>query len=498
MDMVPGQEHKSTGNPSARHPEHHSRRGVSRDERSNRLDALPPAVHPNKPTDWATTSGPVCFPLDPSTSRICELETRSGCSGSGCLHPRLDSVSGICKSAMEFGGQGSIPGQKPEGTLGPCGASVEISGMVPNPTGNADSEIPPTAEHTRLNTADPQGQQTRHNPHTSRMGCLRDRFRSKQLSEEATSLLLSSWRQKIAKSYDSLFKKWLGWCEKRGSEPISGDIHEVVNFLAHLFEQGYQYRSLNSYRSAISSVHEKVDGYEVGQHPLVTRLIKGAFHERPPQPRYSETWDVSKVTSFLESLGSNDKLPATELTLKTVMLLALTRPSRSVDLANLSLDYRKYSPEGVTFMPTKLAKQSKQSKPITNFFFPVFPGNKLLCPVSALRAYEDKTKSRRGDHNKSQLFIALIKPYNPISSSTVARWIKTVLTKSGINTDIFKAHSVRSAAVSSAANAGITTNDILKAADWSSESVFQKFYYKPEANSTFGTAVLSKLSTTKK
>ena len=129
-----------------------------------------------------------------------------------------------------------------------------------------------------------------------------------------------------------------------------------MNFLAHLFEQGYQYRSLNSYRSAISSVHEKVDGYEVGQHPLVTRLIKGAFHERPPQPRYSETWDVSKVTSFLESLGSNDKLPATELTLKTVMLLALTRPSRSVDLANLSLDYRKYSPEGVTFMPTKLAK----------------------------------------------------------------------------------------------------------------------------------------------
>ena len=36
-----------------------------------------------------------------------------------------------------------------------------------------------------------------------------------------------------------------------------------------------------------------------------------------------------------------------------------------------------------------------------------------------------------------------------------------------------------SAATSVAANAGITTCDILKAADWSSETVFTKFYYKP-------------------
>ncbi len=70
--------------------------------------------------------------------------------------------------------------------------------------------------------------------------------------------------------------------------------------------------------------------------------------------------------------------------------------------------------------------------------------------------------------------------HSPVSSSTIARWIKTVLTKSGVNTDIFKAHSVRSTATSATANAGTTTSDILKAADWSSESVFQKFYYKLE------------------
>ena len=43
------------------------------------------------------------------------------------------------------------------------------------------------------------------------------------------------------------------------------------NFLAHLM---FELWLLNSFRSAISSVHEKVDGYKVSQYPLVTRLIK--------------------------------------------------------------------------------------------------------------------------------------------------------------------------------------------------------------------------------
>ena len=56
---------------------------------------------------------------------------------------------------------------------------------------------------------------------------------------------------------------------------------------------------------------------------------------------------------------------------------------------------------------------------------------------------------------------------------------------------VFTAHSVRGASSSVAANIGIMTNDILKAADWSSESVFQKFYYKPVEDPSFGRPVLS-------
>ena len=55
-------------------------------------------------------------------------------------------------------------------------------------------------------------------------------------------------------------------------------------------------------------MHEKTDGYEVGQHPLVSRLLKKAFNHRPPRPRYEVTWDVSIVLNYIESLGESDSL----------------------------------------------------------------------------------------------------------------------------------------------------------------------------------------------
>ena len=82
-----------------------------------------------------------------------------------------------------------------------------------------------------------------------------------------------------------------------------------------------------------------MDGVPVGQHPLVSRLVKGVFNARPPIPRYSSTWDVQIVLNYLESLGNNDTLSLKQLTLKTAFLMAITRPSR--DSRFISIGYSK-------------------------------------------------------------------------------------------------------------------------------------------------------------
>jgi len=131
------------------------------------------------------------------------------------------------------------------------------------------------------------------------------------------------------------------------------------------------------------------------------------------------------------------------------------------------------------------------------FNFPSFSSDKRLCPKEALQAYVARTESLRGE-GKDKLLLSYVKPHNPISSSSVARctlWIVTLLKSAGIDTDTFKSHSMKSASATATASAGITTNQTMDAADWRSESVFERFYYKPGNSNSVGQAVLSSSST---
>ena len=95
-------------------------------------------------------------------------------------------------------------------------------------------------------------------------------------------------------------------------------------------------------------------------------------------------------------------------------------------------------------------------------------------PSFFIETLPQKTEPLRG--NFSQLLVSFIKPHLPVSLSTIARWLKETMTAAGIDTTVFKAHSVRGASSSTAANKGVTTDEILEAADWSTESSFQRFY----------------------
>ena len=68
--------------------------------------------------------------------------------------------------------------------------------------------------------------------------------------------------------------------------------------------------------------------------------------------------------------------------------------------------------------------------------------------MKSLMLYIERTKDLRGD---KQFFNSFMKPHNPVTSSTIARWLKQVMESAGIDTIIFKAHSVRSASTSAAA-----------------------------------------------
>ena len=82
--------------------------------------------------------------------------------------------------------------------------NVEIPTMVPYTTTHDDRL--PEADYSRIRDNGQQRQLTDTST-TSHLAYLRERYRNQQLSKKTTDLMLSSWRTKTNKSYDSLFAK---------------------------------------------------------------------------------------------------------------------------------------------------------------------------------------------------------------------------------------------------------------------------------------------------
>ena len=114
-----------------------------------------------------------------------------------------------------------------------------------------------------------------------------------------------------------MWTKWTGWCHQRQIDSLQPTVAHVANFLAYCYHEGKTHSTINTYRSALSTTIESLSEirYSLGASKLICRLLKGIYLLRPPTPRYSSMWDVSKVTTYLGTL-----VPLSELSLKLLTL----------------------------------------------------------------------------------------------------------------------------------------------------------------------------------
>ena len=103
-----------------------------------------------------------------------------------------------------------------------------------------------------------------------------------------------------------------------------------------------------------------------------------------------------------------------------------------------------------------------------------FPSNPSLCPVTNMTQYLKFRLEKSADEG---FFITTVPPYKHCSKD--ARWIKeTLASLAGINSGIYQTHSLRSASMSSASYKGVNLSTILKSANWTRNSIFEKYHKK--------------------
>ncbi|XP_061716302.1 uncharacterized protein LOC133524349 [Cydia pomonella] len=335
------------------------------------------------------------------------------------------------------------------------------------------------------------------------IGCreiVRKSLSQKSLKDKSIDIIMSSLSEKTYKQYDSCLRNWYNYSKNYGIDYLKPTVSDIINFLASIYENGAQYGTINSHKSAVSLYLPTYLGTSYLRDERINRFMKGVFRLRPTAPKYDLTWDPGIVLRYLSKKWPNDSLDLESLSKKLSTLLALVTAHRVQTLTLIKLNNINIIENAEVLIkipdPIKTLRLNS-TQPLLKL--PFFDQNPNICPARCLISYINKTRSlRSGDHNN--LFISYRRPHSKLSSQRLSHWIKDTLKQSGLDTTMFSTHSTRHAATSKASSLGISLDIIRKTAGWSTlSSVFARFYNREiviDHKNQFAQAILSCTSNT--
>lgn len=288
------------------------------------------------------------------------------------------------------------------------------------------------------------------------------------------NLMLASLSDSTIKQYSGTYKLWWQFCTAKAVDIFEPNKSSVLSFLSKQFREGCAYGTLNSHRSALSLLL----GNNIGSDECVKRLLKGAYKLKPSQPKYVYTWNPQLVLNYISSWFPNTGLNLEKITKKLAILLALCTAHRVQTISLIKLENITITETGIRIAISDIIKTSAPGREQPLLLLPFFGENISICPATALKDYIFVTENKR-TVSQGNLLLTYKPPHRAASSQTISRWIKQVLSESGVDVSMFSAHSTRHASTSAASRAGVSIDTIRKTAGWTSSSnIFAQFYHR--------------------
>ena len=267
--------------------------------------------------------------------------------------------------------QGSLSGALVVNTaLVPIGSPAPASAALDNPN-----------RQTCTSSPIPEGAtSTVEEPETDGVSALRNSFRQYQVSANVADILMASWRSGTQKQYKVYLEIWMDFCRQRKTNYYSPEISDALDFLMSLYSKGLSYSTINTARSALSTILNIQGCTTFGSHPLVIRFLKGIFEKRKPQPKYDTIWDASKVLNFLGTLWPVQELTLKDLTLKLLMLLLLVTGQRGQSIHLLNPEGMNLTESSCRFQLLEHIKTSKPGQSSNIIEITEFKPDPKICP----------------------------------------------------------------------------------------------------------------------
>ena len=184
-----------------------------------------------------------------------------------------------------------------------------------------------------------------------------------------------------------------------------------------MFEKTFEYSTINTYRSALSAYHDKVDNQTVGKHPKICNLMTGVFNRNPLKPRFLFIWDIEQVLTFIRGISNDKELPDRNINLKLAVLLFITSAGRCREICYLNIKFMVRTSNSFKFLFTKVTKSWRKRKPPSCLEFHKYSDDENLCVVACIDEYLGRSAPWR-TQGQNQLLLSHMKPYKEVQSLT--------------------------------------------------------------------------------
>ena len=263
-----------------RPPKYRSGLAISELPRFKQLEIMPRGISGSDADPRTLCQGSFCGPTECTVASVFQLEAGPCSTCHGCSLTGLVEREDLCLSSLS---PDNAISSEVEGTRGRVSASstcVAHTSVVPQLAGSVSvSSNPFTYESesfARFSGGDASSD-CEPDSRPRRVTYIKQSLQSAGICSDASKLILAARRPDTNAIYNSAWEKWHRWCVTWESDSFRPALTDITSFLSDCFNEGLEYRTLNTYRSALSGVLPPIDGFPVGQHPLVFGCFSTRF-----------------------------------------------------------------------------------------------------------------------------------------------------------------------------------------------------------------------------
>jgi site-specific recombinase XerD len=298
----------------------------------------------------------------------------------------------------------------------------------------------------------------------------------KALQEETLKNLKSSKALNTVRAYKSDFKDFGLFCIKNGLKNLPTDPKIVSLYLTFLSSKNVKVSTIKRRLVSIGVIHKMKGYYLDTKHPAIIENLMGIKRRKGVKQRAKKPLLINDLKHVIDVINKQKDSDVKKLRNKALLLIGFSGGFRRNELVSIDLEDVEFVFEGLK-ITLKKSKTDQFSEGFTKGI-PHFE-NSLYCPVNNLKRWLNISKIKKGP-----IFTKFSKGSKitniRLSDQSVALIIKEYLIKSGIDSENYSGHSLRSGFATSAAEAGAEERSIMSMTGHKSTDMVRR--YIKEAN----------------